>query len=181
MQDEHGSESEILDSSGVFDITSIESRSERWRQVLQLTLGLGGIWLGHEVATWANDPASLNVRVWTLVVIVFGLVQVGRATSRFIVSVSSRQARVFRCWHLTMCAVVLLAVVVGLVTVLLARGPLSHMLSHGAVTGRDIADVGFVIAAGFCLVGAIAAGIAAVAEFRSEHAWRHPSAGSPSG
>lgn len=96
-------------------------------------------------------------------------------------SVSSRQARVFRCLHLATCGVCLLAVVVALTSSLLVRGPLGSVLSHGSITGRDIADLGFVVAAGFCLVGAITAFIAALAEFRSEHAWRHPRFPSPSG
>jgi hypothetical protein len=71
--------------------------------------------------------------------------------------------------------------VVALVTLLLARGPLGSALSHGSITGRDIADLAFVAAAGCCLVGAITACIAAFAEFTSDHAWRHPRFPSPSG
>lgn len=171
----------ITGEQGVFDITSIESRWERWRQLEQLALGGAAIWLGYEIATWARDPDTVSVRVWTSVVVLFGLYHVGRAVSRFVVSVSSRQARVFRCRHLAVCGICLLAVVAALVSVLLDRGPLSSVLSHGSITGRDIADLGFVVAAGFCLVGAITAFVAAFAEFRSEHAWRHPRAPSPSG
>lgn len=174
MQEEWGSGAEVSGNSGIFDITSIEPRSERWHQLIQLALGLAGIWLGYEIATWASDPGTISVRLWTLAVVVFGLVQVGRAVSRFVVSVSSRQARVFRCRHLAACGVGLLAAAVALVALLLARGPLSSMLSHGSITGTDIADVGFVVAAGFCLVGAITAFTAAVAEYRSECALRHP-------
>ena len=164
----------VAGDSGIFEITSIESRAVRWRQLIQLVLGLAGIWLGHEITTWTSDPATNRVRLWTLAVVVLGLTQVGRAVSRFIVSVSTRRARVFRCWHLTACGVGLLAVAVGLVTVLLIRGPLTNLLAHGRITGRDIADLGFVVAAGFCLVGAVTAFIAAVAEICAEHAWRHP-------
>ena len=160
--------------SGIFEITAIESRAERWRQLLQLALGLAAIWLGYEITTWASDPGTRNVRLWTLAVVVFGLAQVGRAVAHFVVSISARQARVFRCWHLTSCGVGLLAVAVGLVTLLLIRGPLTDLLAHGTITGGDIADVGFVVAAGFCLVGALTAVVAAVAEFRSQRAWQHP-------
>ena len=176
MQEDWGSGAEVSGCGGFFDIRSIEPRSERWRQLMQLALGLAGIWLGYEIANWASDPGTTSVRLWTLAVVVFGLVQVGRAVSRFVVSVSSRQARVFRCRHLAACGVGLLAAAVALVALLLARGPLSSMLSHGSITGTDIADVGFVVAAGFCLVGAVTSFIAAVAEFRSEHELKHPPA-----
>jgi hypothetical protein len=166
---------------GVFDITSIEPRSERWHQLLQLALGVAAICLSHEIATWASDPATVSVRLWTSAVVLFGLSQIGLAVSRFVVSVSSRQVRVFQCRHLAVCGVCLLTVVVALVSLLVVRGPLGTLLSHGNITGRDIADVGFVVAAGFCLVGAIIAFVAAFAEFRSEHAWRHPPLPSPSG
>ena len=181
MQEDWGSGAEVSGSGGFFDIRSIEPRSERWHQLLQLLLGLAGIWLGYEIASWASDPGTFSVRLWTLAVVVFGLVQVGRAVSRFVVSVSSRQARVFRWRHLAACGVGLLAVAVALVALLLARGPLSSMLSHGSITGTDIADVGFVVAAGFCLVGAVTSFIAAVAEFRSEHEMRHPPVPPPPG
>lgn len=181
MREEREFETEITGGRGVFDITSIESRWERWRQLAQLALGVAAIWLGYEIATWARDPDTVRVRLWTAVVVVFGLYHVGRAVSRFVVSVSSRQGRVFRYRHLAACGVFLLAVVVALVSVLLVRGPFDSVLSHGSITGRDIADLGFMAAAGFCLFGAITAFIAAVAEFRSEHAWRHPRFPSPSG
>ncbi|HUV19469.1 MAG TPA: hypothetical protein VMW33_13390 [Ilumatobacteraceae bacterium] len=164
----------IAGDSGIFEITAIESRAERWRQLTQLALGLAVIWLGYEITTWASDPGTNSVRLWTLAVVVFGLVQVGRAVAHFVVSVSARQARVFRCWHLTACGVSLLAIAVGVVTLLLIRGPLTTLLAHGTITGSDIADVGFVVVAGFCLVGALTAFVAAVAEFRSQRAWQHP-------
>ena len=75
----------------------------------------------------------------------------------------------------------LLAVASVLVTLLLVRGPLSAVLSYGRITGRDIADVGFVIAAGICSIGAVAALIASVAEFRAEHAWSHSHLPGPPG
>jgi hypothetical protein len=177
MQEARGYD--ITGVQGFFDITSIESRVERWRQLVQLAQGLAAVWLGHEIATWADDPATTSVRLWTSTVVLFGLFGVGRALSQFIVSVSSRQAQVFRCQHLAACGVCLLGVTVALVSVLLARGPLGSVLSHGSITGRDIADVGFVIAAGFCGVGALTAFIAAFAELRSEHAWRRQSFGDP--
>lgn len=154
-------------------ITSLESRVERWRQLLLLALGLASIWLAHEMSTWASDPRATGVRLWTTTVVVFGLVQVGRAVSRFVTSVSSRQARVFAWRHLATCGTCMLAVVVALVSTLLLREPLGSLFSHGTLTGEDIADIGFVIAAGLCLVGAITAFIAAAAEFRAEHVWRH--------
>jgi hypothetical protein len=166
---------------GVFDITAIESRSERLRQLMQLVLGVACILLGHEIATWARDPGATSVLLWTLAVVVFGLFQIGRAVYRFVESVSSRQARVFRCRHLAACGVVLLGAVVTLVTMVLVRGPMHSVLSHGSIAGADIADVGFVFAAGFCLVGTVTAFLAAVAEFRAEHAWRHSRFPSPSG
>jgi hypothetical protein len=167
-------ESQITGEQGVFDITSIEPPLERWRQLGQLAQGATAIWLGYEIATWAEDSATTSVRLWTLAVVLFGLLQVGRAVSRFIISVSSRQAQVFRCRHHVACGVCLLGLTVALVSVLLAHGPLGSVLSHGSITGRDIADVGFVMAAGFCLLGAITAFIAAFFEFHAEHAWRHP-------
>jgi hypothetical protein len=167
-------ESDITGEQGVFDIISLEPRLERWHQLVQLVLGAAAIWLGYEIATWADDPATTSVRLWTSAVVLFGLLQVARAVSRFIISVSSRQAQVFGCRHHVACGVCLLGVTVALVSLLLVRGPLASVLSHGSLTGRDIADVGFVIAAGFCLAGAITAFIAAFFEFRAEHAWRHP-------
>lgn len=181
MQEEWGSRAKVAGNSGIFDIRSIEPRSERWHQLMQLALGLAGIWLGYEIATWASDPGTISVRLWTLAVVVFGLVQVGRAVSRFVVSVSSRQERVFRCRHLAACGAGLLAAAVALVVLLLARGPLNSMMSHGSITGTDIADVGFVVAAGFCLVGAVISFIAAVVEFRSEHELKHPPVYPPPG
>ncbi len=174
MREDPEFETNVEAQQGAFDITSIEPRSERWHQLTQLAVGVGAVWLGHETASWASDPAKPSVRLWTLAVVLFGVVQVGRAVSRFILSVSSRQARIFRCRHLAACGVCLLAVVVALISFLLARGPLRGVLSHGSITGGDIADVGFVIGAGFCLVGAITAFIAAFEHFRLERAWQYP-------
>lgn len=176
MDDEREFGSDTFRNGGVFDdvITSLESRTERWRQLWLLALGLASIWLGHEISTWADDPSEAGVRLWTTVVVLFGLVQIGRAVSQFVNSVSSRQARVFAWRHLAACGTTMLTVVVALVSMLLIRGPLGSLLSHGTLTGKDIADIGFVIAAGLCLVGAITAFIAAAVEFREEHNWRHP-------
>lgn len=179
MREDPEFETDFAGQQGVFDIASIEPRSERWHQLAQLAVGVGAIWLGHETASWASDPAKPSVRLWTLAVVVFGVIQVGRAMSRFFLSVSSRQARIFRCRHLAACGVCLLVVVVALTSSLLARGPLLGVLSHGSITGTDIADVGFVLAAGLCLVGAITAFIAAFEHFRSQRAWQHQRFRSP--
>ena len=167
-------ESGTFEHGGVFDITSLESRAERWRQLLLLALGLASIWLGHEISTWASDPAATSVRLWTTAVIVFGLVEVGRAVARFITSVSSHQTRVFPWRHFATCGACMLAVVVTLVSMLLTRGPFSSLFSRGNVTGEDIADFGLVIATGLCLLATTTAIIAAAAAYRTEHEWRHP-------
>ena len=169
-------DSEAFQHGSVFDdgITSLEPRAERWRQLLLLVLGLASIWLAHEISTWASDPGAASVRLWTTAVVMFGLVQVGRGVWRFVTSVSSRQVRVFAWRHLATCGTCMLAVVVALIAMLLASGPLGSLFSHGRITGTDIADVGFVFAAGLCLLGAITAFIAAAAEFRAEHNWHHP-------
>lgn len=164
---------ELRSDRGVFEISDLESRAERWHQLGLLALGLAGLWLGHEVATWASEPAATNVRIWTTAVAVFGVVEVGRAVARFVNSVSAHQARVFRWKHLALCGVGLLAIAVVLVASLLLRGPLDDLLAHGTVTGSDIVDVAVVIAAGCCLIGAVTAFVAATAEFRSERAWQH--------
>lgn len=176
MDGEREFESETFQHGGFVDdtVTVLESRTERWRQLRLLVLGLASVWLGHEASTWASDPSAASVRLWATAVVLFGLVQVGRAVSQFVNSVSSRQSRVFAWRHLATCGTGLLVVVVALTSTLLIRGPLGTLLSHGTLTGEDIADIGFVIAAGLCLVGAITAFIAAVVEFREEHNWRHP-------
>jgi hypothetical protein len=166
---------------GVFDISSLESPAERWRQLFLLVIGVVSIWLGHEVATWASDPSTTSVRLCTAAVVVFGLIQVARSISQFAASVSSRQARVFRWRHLAACGLFLLSVAVALIISLLVWDPLSSLLSRGRITGDDIADVGFALAAGLCLAGAIIAFIAAAAEHRSEQDWKHSTFTPPGG
>jgi hypothetical protein len=155
----------------VFEISALEHRFERWRQTIVLVVGLAGVWLGHEVATWASDPSSTSVRLWTTALVSFALLQVGRASWSFVTSVSASQARVFRWRHLALCGVGLLAVAGAFIAWLLESDPLGELFTSGTVTAVDIAHVGVGVAVAFCLVGAITALLAAIAEFRSEHAW----------
>lgn len=169
------------DERGVFDISSLESTAERWRQSFLLALGVASLWLGHEVATWASDPSMTSVRICTAAIIVFGLIQVARSISQFAASVSSRQARVFRWRHLAACGVGLLSVAVALVTSLLVANPFGNLLARGRITGDDIAHVGIAFAGGFCLAGAAIAFIAATAEYRSERDWKRATFTPPGG
>jgi hypothetical protein len=70
------------DERGVFDISSLESTAERWRQSFLLALGVASLWLGHEVATWASDPSMTSVRICTAAIIVFGLIPFGNLLAR---------------------------------------------------------------------------------------------------
>ncbi len=157
-----------------FQIAALEPRTERWRQFLVLVVGVGTLWLGHEVARRAVDPWTTRIRLFTGGVVVVGLFLVGRAVSRFMNSLTTSQARVFRWRHQAVCGVVVLAVAVLLCGAALTRDPFSPLFSRGQISATDIADAGFFVAAGLCLVGAIAAFIAAGVERRAEHDWSSP-------
>jgi hypothetical protein len=159
-------------SPGRFDVRWLEPRTTRWRQFALLAVGLVGLWLAHDIARWPPDSSAPRVRLWVAVVVVVSLLAVARATNGFLNSVEHGRARVFRWPHLLAAGLAEVAIAVFLTARLLARGPFSLPLSRGKIAGEDIADLGQVIAVALCLVGAIAAFVAAGDAFHDERRWR---------
>lgn len=150
--------------------TALSSTSYFWLHLAMLASGIAGLALAHRVADWTRDGSSIDVMTRTSVTAVVSLVVVARATFVLVSAASSDAHRVFRARHLLACAVLLLLPAVGTTAALLFGAPLEQLLSHGQITGGDIADVATGVAAVICGVGAL---MALVGSWDARHAERH--------
>jgi xanthine/uracil permease len=156
---------------GEFDVKRLEPRTTRWRQFGMLGIGVVVLWAAHDIASWPRDASSMQVLVWTGSVTALAVGLVAAATIGFMDSVEHARARLFRWRHLL--AWGLTDVVVGgaLAALLVTRNPFGRLLAHGKITGSDVVDLGHLVAAGLCLVGALIALLAARDSFFDERRW----------
>jgi hypothetical protein len=160
-------------SPSAFDVRRLEPRSTRWRQFGMLGVGVVVLWAAHDIARWPPDPSSSQVLVWTGSVTAVAVGLIAAATIGFMDSVEHARSRLFRWRHLLAWGLtdVVLGVVLGVL--LVARGPFGRLLAHGRITGSDVADLGHLVAAGLCLIGALIALLAARDSFVDERRWHH--------
>jgi hypothetical protein len=144
-----------------------------WLQLAVLTAGFGVLVVVHEITRRMHDGPTSPTLVMAAVVMVSvsaSLVAVARSTYVIVTAAFSDAHRVFRSRHLLLCAVLLLAVTaIGAGTVIV-HDPFDKLFAHGRITGEDITDVGIVLAAVVCGVGA---GVALTGAWDTLHEERH--------
>jgi hypothetical protein len=141
-----------------------------WLQLALLSAGLLGLWLSHQIAGWGEDISTRNIALGTAAVVGFSLAALGRAAQVIVTSAFSDSYRVFLSRHLLACSLVLFT------GATFAAGPAVHepfdrLLSHGRITGGEIADVGSMIAVTICTVGAVVTSMGAWDAFHDERHW----------
>ena len=156
-----------------FDVRRLESRSTRWRQFGALGLGVIGLWAAHDIARWPRDASTSQVLVWTGSVTGVAVGMIAVATIGFVDSVEHARSHLFRWRHLLVWGLTDVVVGVVLAVLLVTRGPFGELLAHGKITGPDLADLGYLVAAGLCLVGALIALLAARDSYFDERRWHH--------
>jgi hypothetical protein len=147
---------------------TLSRRRYFWAQLALLTAGIVGLSAAHRVASWDADNASVAFR--TAVLVGVALAAVARSTSVIVTSAVSDAYRVFRSRHLLACAALLGSAAVVACSPIL-HGPFGRVLAHGRITGEDIADLGSVLAAFVCTVGAVVAAGGAWEALRDERHW----------
>lgn len=156
-----------------FGVMRLEPRSTRWRQFALLGVGVIGLWVAHDIARRPRDQSTMPVLLSTGGATAVALAMVFAATAGFMNSVEHARTRVFRSRHLLVWGLTDVVVAVVLGGLLVIRGPFDTLLSHGKITGPDLADLGYLVAAGLCLVGAFNALLAALDSFDAERRWHH--------
>jgi len=155
------------------EVERLEPRTNRLGQSGVLALGVLGLWAMHDIAQWPIDPSTSRVLLWCLAGTVIALGMIAKAVTSFIRSIERGQDRIFRSRHLLGCGLVQLGASAVLSLSLVNRDPFPGLLAHGRVTGADIVDLGYVVAAGACLFGALTALMAARAAHQVERRWHH--------
>jgi hypothetical protein len=137
-----------------------------------LGAGLGVLALTHRVAGGLDDMVATGRSAMTgaLVVVALSLAVVGRSVHVIVTSAFSDAYRVFRARHLAVCAALLFGIGAVTAAVMVVHDPFDKLFAHGRITAEDIIDVGVVIAALVCWVGA---GVAITGAWDSSHAERN--------
>ena len=153
------------------EVERLEPRTNRLGQIGVLAVGVIGLWAMHDIALWPTDPSTSRVLLWCLAGTAIALWMVAKAVTSFIRSIERGQDRIFRSRHLLGCGLVQLGASAVLSLSLVNRDPFPGLFAHGEVTGPDIVDLGYVVAAGLCLFGALTALMAARAAHQVERRW----------
>ena len=144
-----------------------------WLQLAMLGAGIGTLLLAHMITRRMDDAvtgATLPTLVVLLVVVPLALAAVARSTYVIVTSGFSDAYRIFRSRHLFRSGALLCAVGAIVAVSMVIHDPFDKLFAHGQITGEDIVDVGIVIAALTCLVGA---GVALTGAWDRRHEERH--------
>lgn len=141
-----------------------------WLQLGLAIAGLLGLWLSHQIAGWGDNNSSHSVALGTAAVVGISLAIVTRSAQVIVTSAFSDACRVFHSRHLLACSLVLFAGA-AFAAGLAVHEPFAQVLSHGRITGGEIADVGSMIAVAICTVGAVVTSVGAWDAFRDERHW----------
>jgi hypothetical protein len=127
-----------------------------WRRLVALGVGLGLLVLAPTMSRRLDDSGytSSSATVAVILVVMVAVAIAGRSVHVIVTSAFSDAYRVFRARHLVACASLLLASGTTVAYAVVVRDPFRRAFAHGRITGLDIIDVGTVIAALVCLVGA---------------------------
>lgn len=146
-----------------------------WLRLALLGAGLGGLVLTHRVTEQLDDSVATGSRVviFGLVVVALALALVARSVHVIVTSAFSDAYRVFRARHLAFCAALLLGIGAVTAAAMVVHDPFDKLFAHGQITAEDVVDVGIVIAALVCWVGAGVAITGAWDAVRAERNWHH--------
>jgi hypothetical protein len=160
-------------------VMSMEPTTERsptryvWLQLVMLSAGIGALVVAHTITRRMTDAATgatLPTLAALLVVLPLALGAVARSTYVLVTSGFSDAYRIFRSRHLFTSGALLFAIGTAAAVSMVVHDPFEKLFAHGRITGEDIVDVGIVIAALTCLVGA---GVAFTGAWDRLHAERH--------
>lgn len=143
-----------------------------WLRLALLGAGLGVLVLTHGVTEQLDDSVATGGRAvaGALVAVALALALVARSVHVIVTSAFSDAYRVFRARHLAFCAALLLGIGALTAAVMVVHDPFDKLFAHGRITAEDIVDVGVVIAALVCWVGA---GVAITGAWDASHAERN--------
>lgn len=153
--------------------SALSSTRYFWLHLALLACGIGGLVLAHRVASWQRDGSGIDTVAGTSAVAIVSLGVVARSVFVIVSTASSDAHRVFRSRHLFTCAVLLLVPASATTAALVLGAPLEQLLSHGRITGGDIADVATGFAAVICAVGALTALVGSWDARHAERHWHH--------
>jgi hypothetical protein len=143
-----------------------------WLRLALLGAGLGVLVLTHRVTGQLDDSVATgrSAVAGGLVVVALALALVVRSVHVIVTSAFSDAYRVFRARHLAFCAALLFGIGALTATVMVVHDPFDKLFAHGRITAEDIVDVGVVIAALVCWIGA---GVAITGAWDASHAERN--------
>lgn len=144
--------------------------SSSFWQLTLLVVGVGGIWMSHQLAG-STDSDRGSIVASTAIVVVAALIALGRGTQLMVASASSDMRRVFRARHLLGCGAILFGAAAVAVLPVAIGPPFGSLFAHGRITGEEVADLGSMSGAVLCAVGAVVAAIGAWDSFQDERHW----------
>jgi hypothetical protein len=127
-----------------------------WLWLTALGVGGGLPALAHTVTRRLHDSGSTSnsATAGVILMVAFALAVASRSVHVIVTSAFSDAYRVFRARHLFACSTLLLTAGTLTAYAVVVRDPFRQAFAYGRITGLDIVDVGTVIAALVCLVGA---------------------------
>jgi hypothetical protein len=146
-----------------------------WLRLLLLAAGFGALVAAHGFARRLDDSVARSRPAMTVVIVVAvaSVAIVARSVHVIVTSAFSDAYRVFRARHLFFCFTLLFAGGAVAAGAMVLHHPFDKLFAHGQITGEDVVDVGIVIAALVCWVGAGVAITGAWDAVRAERNWHH--------
>ena len=144
-----------------------------WVWTAVLGAGLGLLVLAHTIIRRFDVSGGTIAMLGVIATVTVSLAIVGRSVQVIVSSAFSDAHRVFRARHLLFCGALLLAAGSAVAYAVVVQNPFGKLFAHGRITGEDVTDVGIVIAALVCMVGA---GVALSGSWEASHAernWHH--------
>ncbi|HUV19630.1 MAG TPA: hypothetical protein VMW33_14200 [Ilumatobacteraceae bacterium] len=146
-----------------------------WLRLALLGAGLGVLVMTHRVASRLDDSDATgrSAMAGALAIVALSLAVVGRSVQVIVTSACSDAYRVFRARHLAVCASLLFGIGAVTAAAMVVHDPFDKLFAHGWITAEDIVDIGVVIAALVCWVGAGVCINGAWDASRAERNWHH--------
>lgn len=146
-----------------------------WLRLVLLGAGLGLLVLTHRFAGGLEDSiaAGRSAVAGVLAVVALSLAIVGRSVHVIVTAAFSDAYRVFRAQHLAACTALLFGIGAVTTALVVVHDPFDNLFAHGRITAEDVVDVGGVIAALVCWIGAGVSITGAWDASRAERNWHH--------
>ncbi len=156
-------------------ITELSPTRYFWLRLAALAAGFCLLGLAHGFTQRSGGSDGRQAMIGVILLVAVSLTMVGRSVHVIVTTGFSDAHRVFRSRHLLFCATLLLLAGTGAAYAVVTHDPFGRLFAHGQITGEDVVDVGVVVAALVCMVGA---GVALTGSWdasraeRNWHSWR---------